>query len=280
MFTFTVSRQVKLDSGKDAWIFIDGTPVFPLGVGELLDERLNEAYITVVNSKTPVFRPCTEIMVMIKDGEAIKKQYYFTVARDDASEMPIGSGLYKHDLYLIERTKLLEGVVGQTVTFTNTGEASVKDAIEIQPTLSGDEASFLDFSIIGIKSPVLLYAPLTVKSAKEVGETVAAKANKDSNGGLTVKLLESYSDFETGTTISNATDTNYSYDASAEIVPCRGTVEIRYDLAFSWTAKGSNGTQGGTTQYKKVTATYTIAAIPNAYPMPRLTIADCINRSR
>lgn len=273
MFTFNVYTLKDEKYEK-----IDGTPVFPLGIGELLDERLNEAYITLVNSTTPVFRPCTEVMVQVLDDNIPNEYYYFIVARDDASEMPIGSGLYKHDLYLIERTKLLEGIIGQTITFTNTGEASVKDAIPILPTLSDNTASFLDFSIIDIKSPVLLYSPLTVKSAREVGEMVAKKANKDGNGNLVVTLLTDYDGFTTRTVISNATDTVYSYGDSAEFIPSRGTIEIRYDLALSWSAKGSDGTQGGRTQYKKLTATYVIAAIPNAYPMPRLTIADCINR--
>ena len=273
MFTFNVYTLKDEKYEK-----IDGTPVFPLGIGELLDERLNEAYITLVNSNTPVFRPCTEVMVEVLNNNIPTQHYYFIVARDDASEMPIGSGRYKHDLYLIERTKLLEGVIGQTITFTNTGEASVKDAISILPTLSDDNESFLDFSIIDIKSPVLLYSPLTVKSAREVGEMVAAKANKDGNGNLVVTLLTDYDGFTTRTVISNATDTVYSYGDSAEFIPSRGTIEIRYDLALSWSAKGSDGTQGGKTQYKKLTATYVIAAIPNAYPMPRITIADCINR--
>ena len=41
------------------------------------------------------------------------------VASDNVTELPAGSGKYKHELYLIERTKLLEGYIGQSLTFTN-----------------------------------------------------------------------------------------------------------------------------------------------------------------
>ena len=50
-----------------------------------------------------------------------QKEYtkYFIVAGDNSIEYPAGSGRYKHDLYLIERTKLLEGIYCSSLTFTN-----------------------------------------------------------------------------------------------------------------------------------------------------------------
>lgn len=271
MFTFTVSKLGKDGNGKDAWAYIDGTPVFPLGIGELLDERLNEAYITIVNSKTPVFRPCTEIMVMVKDGEAINGRYYFIVARDDAAEMPIGSGLYKHDLYLIERTKLLEGVLGQTVTFTNTGMASASNVVVISPSVDGDKIDF-DYSVLDITSPILQNAEYHIRSAQSVADALISNYTAMAGGNVTIELLEKYGNFETKLTITDATPIVLNWNEEYYITPIRGNVELRYDMAFKYSAASVP------TSYKTMTATFSIAVVPNKYPIPRLTIADCINR--
>lgn len=44
---------------------------------------------------------------------------YFIVASDNAAEVPVGSGKFSHEIYLIERTKILEGFIGDSLTFTN-----------------------------------------------------------------------------------------------------------------------------------------------------------------
>lgn len=278
MFTFTVSRLGKDGNGRDVWGYIDGTPVFPLGIGELLDERLNEAYITIVNSKTPVFRPCTEIMVTVKEGEAIKKQYYFIVARDDAAEMPIGSGMYKHDLYLIERTKLLEGVLGQTVTFTNTGEASVKDAIPVSATINESNWGGIEFKDCPfVKSPVALGAPYTIPSSKSVGEYFAEKFTDSAYDVVAeeIGIQGNDSQFDPMFYTSFVFDGEETrWDETRTIIPTSNNVEIVYKLAFASHPKGPAGSVSNLYAF----ITYDLAAVPNKYPMPRLTIADCINR--
>lgn len=41
------------------------------------------------------------------------------VSNDKSVESPVGSGRYNHQLYLIELTKILEGFIGDSITFTN-----------------------------------------------------------------------------------------------------------------------------------------------------------------
>lgn len=101
------------------WIPIDGTPVFPFSFGRLLDERLNEAYVTLYNSSTKEFRPTEDIKIVITYADGVTTTQYYIIARDDAKEQTPGKGKYKHQLYLVERTKLLEGIVCQSITFTN-----------------------------------------------------------------------------------------------------------------------------------------------------------------
>lgn len=49
--------------------------------------------------------------------EVLKKDYI--IANDNSIEVPFASKHYTHELYLIERTKYLEGFIGDTLTFTN-----------------------------------------------------------------------------------------------------------------------------------------------------------------
>ena len=98
--------------------------VFPFTVGELLDERLDEGNV-VFYSRTREYKPLTEVRISYyKDGEPdydADGSYidYFITANDNAAEYPAGSGRYKHEIYLIERMKLTEGILCPSLTFTN-----------------------------------------------------------------------------------------------------------------------------------------------------------------
>lgn len=120
--------------------------VAPFKFADLLDERLDEAYFTLKNLKQNLpFRPLSLVEIdLICDGrqrvvgqketlrtdvvqeydsikhtltQKISKRY--VVATDKANEFPVGSGLYTHDLYVIEETKILEGFICDSISFTN-----------------------------------------------------------------------------------------------------------------------------------------------------------------
>ena len=113
--------------------------VFPIQFADLLDERLDEAYITVARTEVDHFPPTTRFLV---DVQQIKVEYdllgvptetlgeektvFFVVASDEAQQLPLANPtektFWKHNLYLIEETKLLEGVICPSMTFTNTSE--------------------------------------------------------------------------------------------------------------------------------------------------------------
>ena len=132
--------------------------VSPLKMGNLLDERLDEVNLTLRYISEPYFEPQTLVEIYITnnpeahynaamaddilkesdynfsngvssdghlkqilDSSRIKQTYtkYFIVASDNASEIIPGSGRFEHEIYLIERTKLLEGFIGDSLTFTN-----------------------------------------------------------------------------------------------------------------------------------------------------------------
>ena len=130
---------------NNEWQSISGTPVFPFNYGQLLDERLNEAYITVMNSDIKSYRPTTEIRIDLvenaREAEEKTTSQYYIVASDNAYEYPVGSGKYKHKLYLIERTKLLEGIMCQSITFTNAKSNIYTNAqYNVAPTFTQEQS--------------------------------------------------------------------------------------------------------------------------------------------
>lgn len=62
-----------------------------------------------------------EIYIELNSDNTLTIQYSvdMIIANDTAIEMPVGSGRYTHELYLIEYTKIAEGFIGDNLTFTN-----------------------------------------------------------------------------------------------------------------------------------------------------------------
>ena len=126
---------------------------YPFKFADLLDERLDEAYFTLLNvrDRSEPFTPLTLVEVTIEcspeskvigarstqrndilqDYDSSTKRLTqilskrFVVATDKVSESPLGDTnvkarrVYTHELYVIEETKILEGFIGDSLAFTN-----------------------------------------------------------------------------------------------------------------------------------------------------------------
>lgn len=129
-------------------IYIDGRnqtygAVMPIKLGEFLDEQLDEATVSLRSVKRSNYPPLTPVEIRVKntlywtkegDGETREKTYYFVVADDTAEEMPPHSGLYNHELYLMEVTKIAERVIVDSLTYTNDlGRVYTKNAVVAEP---------------------------------------------------------------------------------------------------------------------------------------------------
>lgn len=104
------------DKDTSVWHTLD--TCMPYNYAELLDERLDEAYLTLYGLEEEQPLLLHEMKVM-SNSDSNKFEHHMIVASDNVTELPAGSGRYKHELYLIELTKLLEGYIGQSLTFTN-----------------------------------------------------------------------------------------------------------------------------------------------------------------
>ena len=93
--------------------------VFTFRYSELLDERLDEAYVDIYNSYVEAYAPTSDVRVEIYQNNALADTQHYIVSNDNSTEYPIGSRKYKHTIHLLERTKLLDGIVCSALTFTN-----------------------------------------------------------------------------------------------------------------------------------------------------------------
>ena len=90
---------------------------FPFKRGEILDEQLDAASV-IVYSRVPYYTPGTRVQVTVGSGTYGYADGY-EISLDNAAEVPAGSGIYKHELSLIELTKEGEGIICPSLTFTN-----------------------------------------------------------------------------------------------------------------------------------------------------------------
>ncbi len=136
------------DYNTSKWQDYSAYAVFPTKSAEMLDEQLDEAELSLKRIKDKYFYPMTKVRVtyinkpngkysspdkILERASSNVEQTYnanikqitqtkvlnMLVASDNAIEFPVGSGRYNHDIYLIERTKLLEGYMGEALSFTN-----------------------------------------------------------------------------------------------------------------------------------------------------------------
>ena len=100
--------------------------VFPYSYGNLLDESLDEANLSVVLSTKEKLAIQTKLTAIITNDIKTYTRTY-VVASDTVEEKPLGSGKYTHSLYLLEETKLLESITCGELAFTNTKPQAFAD---------------------------------------------------------------------------------------------------------------------------------------------------------
>lgn len=258
------------------------TPVFPFSWGELLDERLDEAYVTIYDN-TEQYNRLTEVKVSITTGENTKDEY-FIIASDTAVETPVGSGTYQHDIYLIERTKLLEGIVCSSLTFTNptkrvyatSNEAWLEDMMDS----STDPRLYVFFETFGSNVTFdlsdILYSPMfagkPLPTAYDVANRLAALLNITSNS-VKFKPYETVilTGMVTYTTQMAYNGNTYGWQESPDASLGVGNQEVVYTLCF-----GDIDDEHYAEFAVRVKWTFTVVDEP--LPLKKISITDAIIR--
>lgn len=262
------------------------TAVFPFTVGELLDERLDEGNV-VFYSTTPEYKPLTEVRIsFFKDGAPDydargSNVEYFITANDNAVEYPSGSGRYKHEIYLIERMKLTEGILCPSLTFTNSLPFTVQtvgNRVEAQITVNlPDFAPIPDFKGYGgffspIKSGYTFVAPSVYEQQKSFLSSPIPSGSLTfipENSGYTVRI--------NGAVIQSGT---VSYDgerwqnlnkaiAIDGSVLTGGTLEVIYTIQATYNS--------GVSANYTYTVSYTMS-VTDVIALRPYSITDCVCR--
>lgn len=229
--------------------------VFPLKTGNLLDEQLDEAYLTMVLCKEEHFDMLTRVQIDARTKNAYgqvtsEKSFYYVIANDRSVLTIKDKKLYKHEIYLIEETKLLEGLVGDSIVFTNTlGNIYTLNAPLSTPISS--ESRFPEKTPSTYKAVLEIGTEFTFVPASVIYEN---QANFD--GGKLTVLYGGEPIFES---------ISFPYTTVLQ----EGMYVARYESEFEMPA-GGEATK---------TVEYYFTVIKNRYPLKKWTITDVVQRT-
>lgn len=263
-----------------ATVYINGrnytfAAVMPIKWGNLLDERLDEMYLSLRKVKKQNFTPLTPVEIHFSnqlyfgstDVDAPQTATKRYIIADDANvtENPVGSGWYDHDLYLIELTKILECVIVDTNTVTNdlgrnyianakvtvTKESYLPDSPPHTPDYYSSPTLAGDFTFVGAYT---IFPYTTPPQPGVVTADTYRVIVTDQNG---TEL------FDRGVGSDNISD-----DTPFILNLVSGRT---YFAEYRWISQ--NGTNLITSLI-----TYSFTAVQNYFPLKRWTITDVINR--
>lgn len=270
--------------------------VFPLKWGNLLDERLDEMYLSLRHCPIENFKPLTPVEIHYSNqlyfgsanvGNPETQVKRYLIADDaNAAENPVGKGLYDHDLYIIELTKILECVVVDTSTITNVlGRYYTGNPSPVVPVItdeSGNQVVYFEpstppsfvsplpvgdfyFPAAHAVFPYVYYPVMpgttylneyTMTITTQTGNRLYSAQYKIYTDGSGVKRTEGNND---GKTLSLQNGTYYN---------------VEYKIYAYLQRTGIGETSG----YYTTIATYTFLVTNNEAPLKKWTIMDVINR--
>nr|DAH74382.1 MAG TPA: hypothetical protein [Caudoviricetes sp.] len=296
----------------------------PIRHADLLDEQLDEASLTMKQVPAEIFQPLTYVKIThtnISEGifsdtylERIKKRsdrtttitvddngkvtetlaLFYVIANDNSIEVPIGSGRYDHTIYLIELTKILEGFIGDSITFTNAlGNNYLNAAANVTYTYEYKGLSPSTYTTSYYKNPSSNQSLLIKRYDLMREERGSAVAVSGEGSGVYVKETATgeivYSQcFDVVNNVSgiyetiNGTKTYLNNGSDAEKGDTSG--------ANTWVDKTLTDLTIGTYEIEYIEyidiidktweekTYFTLNAISNRYPAKKWTITDVINR--
>lgn len=246
-------------------ILIDGADVtrhipFPIKWNNLLDERLDEARISVKQMKTESYAPLTDVYIKMIDEKGNEVEKYYVVSNDFSYESPPGSKRYDHEIVLIEQTKYLEGFLCDTLTFTNDlGRNYTKSAVRVQgigTEITRRGGIIIDTVDVSEDGPEQYKTPLVAGSTLELVPWEYYKREGRAS-------YQGYADVT-----KNGTPEGRDL-ASITIEPA--TYMIRYHLT-------SVSTEGSATLNYEEDFTFTMLGVENTEPLPKWTIKTVVER--
>lgn len=258
--TFTVSINGKLYPKA----------VFPLKTADLLDEQLDEAYLTMVLCKEEHFDMLSRVQINARTKNAYgqitsEKSFNYVIANDRSVLTIKDKKLYKHEIYLIEETKLLEGLIGDSIVFTNTLGNMYLDNDAIA------QVYYTSQTITPAGSPVSVLDAVTPETYKAVIK-VGSEFTFVSPYTLFVFSLAPYKYYGSiKVTTPSGNILSGGRDDSITVTLEEGEYIVDY-----W---GEDVTEGTISIMRDTYAKYQMYATSNRYPLKKWTITDVVQRT-
>jgi hypothetical protein len=270
-------------------VTIDGTDYtryipMPWKWSARLDERLDECRMSMKQCPVPIFEPMSEVKIRLSDKKNGITEMTYIVAADDSTEIPVGSGFYNHELMLIEETKKLEGIIIDSLTFTNSlGRTYLDNSREINVTVT-DEWGPLDIKILPnedkieqIKkslTPKKVGQPFTFMSLKSLFASYAANTLPTVSDWTEAEFVVKFDGKDLHTyregSHTKPQDNNTLNDVAYTVDSLQsGTYTCTYKLSFFI---------GVIPPDKTVTVNYEFIAVANQQALPKWTVASVIDR--
>lgn len=296
--------------------------VFSVKNGFQLDEQLDECFLTLfacpyifqpntltrltITLKTAAKYANSSITTKLQERKGIDvtteynndktvKQYvtlHYIVANDSVFRQPIftkdknGKELYKHDLHLIEATKLLEGFIGDNLSFTN----SLGDSFNTQAFSTVNETEQINGTLIHrtytctFKSTIfkaLQTKQITLPTIDQIfnhghGDFRLVGDSPDYNPDYDSAGLVG-GDFNKFLSLKNATSGNEVTGATADgretTVSYEGIYKATYQMGVQFS-------MGGETYVSEIVLVYTFAVVNTTtiLPLKPYSIANVITR--
>lgn len=249
--TFTVSINGKLYPKA----------VFPLKTADLLDEQLDEAYLTMVLCKEEHFDMLSRVQIDARTKNAYgqitsEKSFNYVIANDRSVLTIKDKKLYKHEIYLIEETKLLEGLVGDSIVFTNAlGNLYLENKIPVQYVVDFDNGISATVKTPNYYTPEKVGENYNFLSANQVFDYEEGPYIGEYNFTTTI--------YYEGEQIFTTEDRDDIFSVVLE----QGTYKAEYQVRFS-----------SSTGNRRATIHFDINAA-SRYPLKKWTITDVVQRT-
>lgn len=159
-----IKQQIKIN-GVDYSKYL----IAPVNIQFKLDKSLDEGSIVLKGIPVKLFPQQSDVEIKLND-ETEERKYEFIISNDFSKAEPVGSGIYYHEIKLVERTKLLEFLIVESISFNNPLEKNILGT-QVLPINVYKEGEVLDFQL-DIEntyiSPLQIGSTFTIKSQYEM----------------------------------------------------------------------------------------------------------------
>lgn len=288
--------------------------VYPLKWGNLLDERLDEAYVTLKfvpkSLQDGSFRPLSLVTLSIdcfpwtyQDEEQPAadgvtqllmpllhrlRQWTnkrFLVARDTVYNNPIGGNFDTHELYIIEETKFLEAFICDTLTFRNAllnrfGQSYTATVIlETETSIDNVFQSCISNGSLNFYQNPNQAENFVVKSMNEVGAPVVQKIRARGGAWADAQVWQGKFAMAEQTPVSQINFQNGDQSTTTNDISKQITATLAPSAVLTYRINICAGFEGGIPALIQTgTFFYYLNGVANRKPLKKWTITDVVTR--